>query len=624
MEISFMTIEQKNREFLSTHFKNIYRSLSQKPIYDIAIEPVQGQLNFLMSNSIARCFCHSLYSIDREFDMMLKSVNQNVETLIIFGLGCGYVLNFAHDKFKNLKRLVIIEPNLGLFKEIIKLIDLEELTKLYPQVHFILNKSYDDTLVELGEIVGMYLYDVMDFAFLVSYRTVFPGFYENIIRNLTEEVRKLRVNINTKQALEEEWTRNIFRNLLEGGIPFEKIIPYLSGRPAVIVSAGPSLDKNIQRLKTIKDKAYIFAVGTSIKVLDSHGIIPDFRVAFDAFESEKMIFQGIDTSQVPLIYNDILHPDILPKYDGHRVKMVMDTDIINPFIYKHLDIEYTAFRSGFSIANTVLDILSKIGCNPIIFVGQDLCYSDGKQYATGGWNRINDIDEEQELIETVDIFGEKVYTKTAFLTMKNLMEEAIKEHQQIQYFNSTEGGLNVEGAINISLMQVDEMLPVTNELLAARNLVIEKLDSFSYSHIIDKNIEAVLALKKQVEQVLELNEREGTKLKYIKSCIDTNNLLKLKKENSDLQKIQSQINNNKLYKLAVEHVLDDIFSVIHYKYQPDMQNQENRNLMLYEELNAKNIQVKIYFEKLLKEIDSVVLENKKQTINVDIIKINAI
>lgn len=50
----------------------------------------------------------------------------------------------------------------------------------------------------------------------------------------------------------------------------------LKGTPAIIVSAGPSLNKNIEILKKYKDNAVIFCVGTALRTLYNNNITPDF------------------------------------------------------------------------------------------------------------------------------------------------------------------------------------------------------------------------------------------------------------------------------------------------------------------------------------------------------------
>jgi hypothetical protein len=51
---------------------------------------------------------------------------------------------------------------------------------------------------------------------------------------------------------------------------------YYKGKPAVIISAGPSLNKNIDLVEKNRDKFVVFCVSTALKAAVKHNIIPDF------------------------------------------------------------------------------------------------------------------------------------------------------------------------------------------------------------------------------------------------------------------------------------------------------------------------------------------------------------
>jgi hypothetical protein len=53
------------------------------------------------------------------------------------------------------------------------------------------------------------------------------------------------------------------------------------GKPAILVAAGPSLDKNIDLLSEAKGKALIMSSDTTFPVLLKKGIIPDLVVTIE-------------------------------------------------------------------------------------------------------------------------------------------------------------------------------------------------------------------------------------------------------------------------------------------------------------------------------------------------------
>ena len=81
-----------------------------------------------------------------------------------------------------------------------------------------------------------------------------------------------------------------------------------------------------------------------------------------------------------------------------------------------------------SIAITV-QLLYKLGFNPIILVGQNLAYADNKHYAEGisyaSGLRIDPV-KTQGLIKTKDVEGKEVYTSLSFDRMRVGLEHHIK------------------------------------------------------------------------------------------------------------------------------------------------------------------------------------------------------
>ena len=81
-----------------------------------------------------------------------------------------------------------------------------------------------------------------------------------------------------------EWADAFIRNIAvilrtPGVIRLKNIF---KGRPAIIVSAGPSIEKNFHLLKEAKGKAIIIAVDVVVPTILPAGIIPDFIVALEA------------------------------------------------------------------------------------------------------------------------------------------------------------------------------------------------------------------------------------------------------------------------------------------------------------------------------------------------------
>lgn len=63
----------------------------------------------------------------------------------------------------------------------------------------------------------------------------------------------------------------------------------LSDVPAIIVAAGPSLNKNVQELKRAKGKALILVVDAALRAVVNAGITPDLGITIDARVPERFL-----------------------------------------------------------------------------------------------------------------------------------------------------------------------------------------------------------------------------------------------------------------------------------------------------------------------------------------------
>ena len=59
--------------------------------------------------------------------------------------------------------------------------------------------------------------------------------------------------------------------------------------PAFVVSAGPSLNKNIKELRRAKNKSFIIAVDTAVKPLLQEGIVPDMFATLDGIKPLELV-----------------------------------------------------------------------------------------------------------------------------------------------------------------------------------------------------------------------------------------------------------------------------------------------------------------------------------------------
>jgi hypothetical protein len=157
--------------------------------------------------------------------------------------------------------------------------------------------------------------------------------------------------------------------------------------PAFVVGIGPSLDANIEELKRAYRRAIIIATDASLYPLLAKGIKPDIVINFDCQRDQKTLWENLpkNAGDITLIANSCCHPNIFKSYPGPLMfynqwhKKDVFVDRLLPYIFPHLG----DLPSVGTVGNMGIMLASKMGCDPIMTVGMDLCYQkkgDGWQY----------------------------------------------------------------------------------------------------------------------------------------------------------------------------------------------------------------------------------------------------
>lgn len=105
--------------------------------------------------------------------------------------------------------------------------------------------------------------------------------FQKVLKDVAEEYL---VNINTVQAFSKVAVENMLKNAdyVRTGYQAKQLMEAIPREmPAIIVSAGPSLNKNIEELKKAKNKAFIIASGygneAAFKKWNYTGYVCDYR-----------------------------------------------------------------------------------------------------------------------------------------------------------------------------------------------------------------------------------------------------------------------------------------------------------------------------------------------------------
>ncbi len=368
----------KNLGFVEKYNPSLVRKLNEideiKKNYDI-VQNTNGEYN-LGIDGIA---VHSLESAQAEAKAVFSSLahNTNNSVHVLFGLGLGYLL----DEFSqnSLGSVILFEPDLETLRLVFEAVDLSD--SLQKRNVFIVSDFIE--FENVFESVFRYKSEV-SLSFLDYYKNHCANNFESF---KTELFRLFQIySFNFKFQTEE-----IFNFLKSTITSLEKkySLPLLSDNkdkfkniPAIIVSAGPSLGKNIDVIKKHSDKALIFCVGTALKTLCKKGITPDFLNVIEKYDT-SLHFDVPCTKDMVLISEPFTHEVVHDiEFKKRLLSVSLETDPNRWFLEKGQK-ELVDFETKGTVSYQSLFSAFYMGCNPIILLGQDLAYTDGKCYAKG-------------------------------------------------------------------------------------------------------------------------------------------------------------------------------------------------------------------------------------------------
>ncbi|MEW6181612.1 MAG: 6-hydroxymethylpterin diphosphokinase MptE-like protein [Bacillota bacterium] len=381
-----------------------------------------------------------------------------------------------------------------------------------------------------------------------------PEFYDTISARVRDYVSLLLIDMQTAQTLNFFVQENNFANLKavtsDPGISFLK--DAFAGKPAVVVAAGPSLSKNIDLLAEAKGKSVIIAVGTALKAMLAKGIHPDLVVTLDPTELNFKLFEGLPTTEEFLCYEPQTHYKIPPLFEGRRFVFNSFTSFFTTWL-KELYGDKGYIEPGGSVAIAAFGVACLIGANPIVFIGQDLSFTNGYTHSKGTAYEDHKVDTTStnlHMFEVPAIGGGKVVTMRNFHTFIVRFEELFALHKDRLIIDATEGGAIKRGAKIMTFKEAidgyfNEEFPVLETINklhqenqpdpAIRERITKEFNKTArkFKGLI-KKLQSVLTAAKKVDKISGLADRDSENKGHAGSAFVRGSLDLLRKRAKEL------------------------------------------------------------------------------------------
>lgn len=447
---------------------------------------------------------------------------ESIATVMIFGFGNGIYLKELMAKANKSVIFIVYEPSIDIFLTAMSEIDFSFLDERV----FFMVEGVNDAKLELY-FESLVTYENLSVSKFLNHPNYWSCFHQEGVeyfKRIQFGIKYIQINRNTKIQMGDAYYKNLLMNLryLDSASTLDQIrdkvgkdIPKYF--PAIIVSAGPSLSKNVRQLEKAKGKAFIIATDSSLIGLLEAGIVPDAFTTIDAMKTLNR-FQNDRIGSIPVICPESARYEIL---EGHTAKKIF---VNNTFGYgmeffNKLDIEYKSLNYGGSVATFSFTIARIMGFKTIILVGQDLAFTDNTRY----YSQVKEWSDHETLsdkmfIEVEDINGNMVKTSKDLALYLEWFEQQMKEYPLIETIDATEGGAKIHGSKIMTLS------------LAIKEKCRTAFDMESYI----KNLPMRLDTEKQLQMIQLINnipKQYDTLYNDVKAGIDLYTELLTKLEN---------------------------------------------------------------------------------------------
>lgn len=547
---------QENLLHLYNHNVDIFEQIQQ--FLDSNTEKkcklVYGENQFLNLSFVLEDGVKLLYANDgSDLESWLNEhseLKQGQYDVVKYGLGLTHHLTKLIE-INPLLCFYIIEPEIDIFVEALKVVNIEQLL-IHPQVKLLRVGNSQEQIRIFHSLLNTYsVNEKID---------LFIPFYAEI--NLKSVREFYSYNYSFRQAdmigrgFENTFGTQPYRNSIRNlekmcrSLSIDSLKHKFEGCAVLIVGAGPSLEIDIELIKQYKDKLLIIAAGSSIQSLLHFGLEPHMVVSMDPGEATGKAFKNSETKNIPLIFVPQIYYDILNGDFSQLFYALFYNDPIIEYLLPDLDVDYK-FNSTVSVTGTAIQLAKYIGASKVILAGQDMSFPREQYYAQGA-KHINAENLRKRVIasqlEVENVKGSMNRTNISMKSLQENIENLILSIDGIEFINTSSLGAKIKGAEFKSFFDVIKNLDSDYDYSQIRSITGQgkKIGNYEISLILDRIEDFVNTCDQLIESCEKSNKiiRKIEELSRRKPDKAMNTLWKLEQE-------FSKVTENSLFKSII-------------------------------------------------------------------------
>jgi hypothetical protein len=444
---------EKNLALLKDHIswpEAIHTELSEKIT---VLDAKSGQPTAQHENILL----HSKYDPEKEGMDFAKNIPLG-SRVCLYGFGLGYHLQPLLGKIGPDGFLIVIELNLDILTAALKVKDHTQLFKSnrFKLISGVNEPKVSDEISREMQHISKESTDKLEILFHApSFKCIpdnFPSL-KNALEILLMERRFPAMFGDLEQvniSLNEEKAKvcpgiNVLKNVH-------------SGRPALMISAGPSMDTVLPYLIHLQNIFVLTCVDTAFPALLKNGIHPDYVFSLDPQYESSFHFAEYTNGSTKLIYTPTANHNVLKKFTGECFVIYKEGNALSQ--RKEIEQKGTT-QAGGSVACLGVDALIQFGCDPIFLIGQDCALTSDRYYSQhsrfnqqlfsqiSGSAQLNKLHQKKfQTKKTVKIkstYGNEILTDQLMYSYLRNLEEISMQNKNTRIYNLCSQGAAIEG-----------------------------------------------------------------------------------------------------------------------------------------------------------------------------------
>lgn len=533
-----MTIYEKNMQAIREHHVRLHEYLETaqpEQSVEIRYEAAEDEMLYpIVTKGGLEYRLNSKYN-PKEASMQYVSQFEKEDSYSVFfllGFGDGRSIEALAQTLDETMTLIVYEPSVAIFQKTLETFDYTELLKKKNVYLIVESENMLQEYLESG--ISFNNIRMLRLGILPNYDSIYPKECKHMLETMIYFMNKTKIYRNTIYNFREEFAAHALSNMYD--YLWQTDTHYLKERlaeedlsdvPAIIVAAGPSLNKNVQELKRAKGKALILVVDAALRAVVNAGITPDLGITIDARVPERF-FEGINISAFPFVFEAISKEDIVRQHTGKHFYDDFPCNIIAKIVMEKKKYCLEEIPTGGSISTSAFSLVKALGFKKIVFIGQDLAFTGGQTYNSGLKMEQKEDEQYQKKRVIVQVKGnDGTMLDTDYqmdMYRKWIENEILKLPEDITVINATEGGAKIEGAKVMTLKEVIDSctkeidfekllqeVPLAFSEEERQDIINEIKEEPKHLEEVKENIKRATEVAEQLEQASKYDDVEEQK-----------------------------------------------------------------------------------------------------------------